>query len=72
MLIHDFNLLGHGIKKTNPTQTGEVRLLNDMVEARGIEPLSENRFTETSPSAVCLLRFPQQAANKQAACIGIP
>ena len=43
-----------------------------MVEARGIEPLSENRFTETSPSAVYPLRFPHQAADKQAACLGIP
>jgi len=28
------------------------------VEARGIEPLSENLFIRTSPSAVCVLEFP--------------
>lgn len=29
-----------------------------LVEARGIEPLSESRFTETSPSSVYLLKIP--------------
>ena len=43
-----------------------------MVDPRGIEPLSESRFTETSPSAVYLLGFPTQIADKQAICIGIP
>lgn len=37
-----------------------------MVEARGIEPLSENRSPWLSPSAECLLRFPSPDAGKQA------
>ena len=29
-----------------------------VVEARGVEPLSENLFIQLSPSADCLLNFP--------------
>ena len=32
--------------------------MGQMVEARGVEPLSENRLTKTSPSAVGILAFP--------------
>ena len=37
-----------------------------MVEARGVEPLSENKFTKPSPSAVNLLTFPPAHAGLQA------
>ncbi len=47
-------------------------MLNALVEARGVEPLSENLSTQVSPSAVYHLDFPQKAADKQAANLGIP
>ena len=37
-----------------------------MVEARGVEPLSENRSAELSPSAADFLRFPSRNAKRQA------
>ena len=37
-----------------------------MVEARGIEPLSENHLIQLSPSAADLLRFPSRIAERQA------
>ena len=37
-----------------------------MVEARGIEPLSENHLIQLSPSAADLLRFPSRIADRQA------
>jgi len=37
-----------------------------VVEARGVEPLSENQSLSASPSAVCLLTFPPYPAGKQA------
>ena len=43
-----------------------------MVEARGVEPLSENLSIQLSPSAVYLLKFPIQNADKQAFLKGIP
>ena len=36
------------------------------MEARGVEPLSENKFTKPSPSAVNLLTFPPAHAGLQA------
>jgi len=42
-----------------------------VVEAGGIEPPSENRFIQASPSAVCLFTFPPRAAGKQAARFSI-
>ena len=37
-----------------------------MVDPRGVEPLSENRSIQPSPSAACLLGFPLPHAGKQA------
>ena len=37
-----------------------------MVEARGVEPLSENKFMGLSPSAVDDLTFPPRYAGQQA------
>ena len=37
-----------------------------LVEARGIEPLSENHLIQLSPSAADLLRFPSRSAERQA------
>ena len=37
-----------------------------LVEARGIEPLSENHLIQLSPSAAGLLRFPSRIADRQA------
>ena len=37
-----------------------------LVEARGIEPLSENHLIQLSPSAVRLLGFPSRIAGGQA------
>ena len=36
-----------------------------MVEARGVEPLSENPRTQASPSAVCVLTFPPARPRRQ-------
>ena len=44
-------------KARNRVVTGFV-----MVEARGVEPLSENQFQPLSPGAVNLLEFPFPAA----------
>ena len=41
-----------------------------MVEATGIEPVSENHSPQLSPSAACLLGFPSLAAVRQAASYG--
>ena len=41
-----------------------------LVEARGIEPLSEKHLQRFSPSAVCHLRFPRRNADKQALRFG--
>ena len=40
------------------------------MEARGIEPLSEDQIAAFSPSAVYLLNFPLSAADKRAGDIG--
>ena len=36
-----------------------------MVEARGVEPLSENPMIRISPSAVCVLTFPPPPSRRQ-------
>lgn len=41
-----------------------------LVEARGVEPLSENHLPQLSPSAVSLLGFPSHSADRQALCYG--
>ena len=43
-----------------------------MVEARGIEPLSESPFLQLSTSVVYLLKFPIRTADKQAVRAGSP
>ncbi len=45
-------------------------LKGQLVEPRGVEPLSESTFTVTSPGAVCLLGFPPRRAGKQARRFG--
>ena len=35
------------------------------MEARGVEPLSENPRTQASPSAVCVLTFPPPTSRRQ-------
>ncbi len=41
-----------------------------LVEARGVEPLSESLFLQLSPSAVHLLEFPWNSADEQAMFLG--
>ncbi len=41
-----------------------------MVEATGIEPVSENLFTQLSPGGVALLGFPSPNAERQAVGYG--
>ena len=41
-----------------------------LVEARGVEPLSENHLQQLSSSAVSLLGFPSHSAGRQAQCYG--
>ena len=41
-----------------------------MVEARGVEPLSENLLIQLSPSASRLLGFPARDGGGQPACLG--
>ena len=47
-----------------------MKLLGFLVEATGIEPVSENPFTQLSPGGVYLLRFPSMHADKQAYTYG--
>ena len=49
-----------------------VRFIPYLVEARGIEPLSENSSSRPSPSADAQLNFPFMHAERQACIIGIP
>ena len=49
-----------------------VRFIPYLVEARGIEPLSENSSSRPSPSADGLLSFPRAYASRQAHALGIP
>ena len=46
----------HGVKEKH--QPLYQKLVLNMVEARGVEPLSEDQTAKTSPSAVCVLTFP--------------
>ena len=41
-----------------------------MVEARGVEPLSENLLIQLSPSAVRLLKFPASGGGGQPSDLG--
>lgn len=40
------------------------------MEARGVEPLSENPKPRASPSAVCDLEFPAQGSHRRDRCLG--
>ena len=42
------------------------QLVDFLVEARGVEPLSENLFTQLSTRVVYLFKFPLRTADKQA------
>ena len=46
----------HGVKEKH--QPLYQKLVLNMVEARGVEPLSEDQTAKASPSAVCVLTFP--------------
>ncbi len=46
------------------------RVFKRLVEATGIEPVSENHLPWFSPSAADHLRFPSHNAEKQALCYG--
>ena len=52
------------------TQASYQNLGGYIVEARGVEPLSEDSATRASPSAVCVLKFPHARAHRQARAIG--
>ena len=41
-----------------------------LVEARGVEPLSENPSIQLSPGALCRLEFPAVSAGTQALTLG--
>ena len=43
-----------------------------LVEARGVEPLSENHLPMLSTSVFCALGFPPRSAHRQAMRFGIP
>ena len=45
-------------------------LCGRLVEARGVEPLSESPSVYTSPGAGCCLKFPQAADGSQTAACG--
>lgn len=46
--------------------------LPTLVEARGVEPLSENHLPMLSTSVFCALGFPPRSAHRQAMRFGIP
>ncbi|MDK2985881.1 MAG: hypothetical protein PWQ96_1524 [Clostridia bacterium] len=50
----------------------ETGIFYVLVEARGIEPLSEGIPTRASPSAVCALRFHYPDAHRQASVAASP
>ena len=41
-----------------------------LVDPRGVEPLSENLLIQLSPGAVCFLKFPSFAVNRQTSTSG--
>ena len=55
------------MQKEQVTPLGDLFFL---VEARGVEPLSESLFPQLSPSAVHLLTFPWNSADEQALFLG--
>ena len=54
----------HGVKEKH--QPLYQKLVLNMVEVRGVEPLSENPANQASPSAVHVLTFPLPHARGQA------
>ena len=53
----------NGVKKYHLTLY--QKLGGNMVEPRGVEPLSEDQLNKVSPSAVCVLTFPLPDSHKQ-------
>lgn len=62
------DLSHHGVKEKY--QPLYQKLVLNMVEARGIEPLSEDRITGFSPSAGRILDFPCPSACERAMGLG--
>ena len=62
------DLSHHGVKEKY--QPLYQKLVLNMVEARGIEPLSEDRITGISPSAGRILDFPCPSACERAMGLG--
>lgn len=63
-----------GIKKKETTRKSSGSFVSGrdtVVEARGVEPLSEDAFTQFSPSASDYLKFPWCAVNRQTSHFGI-
>ena len=65
---HHADMVEHNPPCTNPWGSSVCVL----VEARGIEPLSENSSSRPSPSADGLPSFPRAYASRQAYALGIP
>ena len=70
--IHDFFGCGPNLGQNKNPYSNESDFSNPnssskdlMVEARGVEPLSENPRTQASPSAVCVLTFPLARPRRQ-------
>ena len=53
----------NGVKKSSGALY--QKLPDDMVEPRGVEPLSEDQTSRASPSAVCVFTFPPQGSRRQ-------
>ena len=47
------------------TQPLYQKLCDNMVDPRGVEPLSEDQTNRASPSAVCVLTFPPVDSRRQ-------
>lgn len=50
--------------------TTAYAIVTELVEMRGVEPLSEGSLAGPSPSADCDLKFPHDDARSQASAIG--
>lgn len=70
--IHDFFGCGHNLGQNKNPYSNESDFFNPnssskdlLVEARGVEPLSENLFTRLSTSVVDILTFPLPHSYRQ-------
>lgn len=66
----DIHILLKMAKRKPPSHFRKSGTGVKMVEARGVEPLSENLFTEISPGAADDLKFPLLSARRQAQRFG--